>query len=74
MNKRRVRTAARQDAEQVAKIIQVQEAQIAALKAEVAALEAVLIGVCEMYAWDHVDPETGEVAKGWPRPFADSGK
>ena len=64
MNRQRIRQAARQDAKQTAKIIQVQEAQIADLTAELAAVEAVLLGVCELYVWDFVDPETGEVTKG----------
>lgn len=72
MKSHRVHRAARQNPTQVAKLVQVQEAQIAALKAELAqantqvqALEAVLLGVCEHYAlWDVVDPVTGEVTKG----------
>lgn len=64
MNGRRIRQAARKDADQVAKIIQVQEAQIADQKAQLAAADAVLLGVCEMYVWDYVDPQTGEVTRG----------
>lgn len=64
MNRQRIRRAARQDADQVAKIIKVQEAQIANLEAKLAAAEAVLLGVCELYVWDYVDPATGEVTKG----------
>lgn len=60
MNKGRVRRAARQDAEQVAKLVAVQEKQIAALKAEVVALEAVLVGVAGL-TFDYVDWKTGEV-------------
>ena len=61
----RARRAARSDAEAAAKIIAVQEAQIAALKAEAAAYAAVLLGVCELYGlWDFVDPATGEVCSG----------
>lgn len=59
----RARRAFRQDADQAAKLFEVQEKQIAALKLEVAALEAVLLGMCQLYVWDMVDMETGEVGK-----------
>lgn len=64
MNRKRIRQAARKDADQIAKIIQVQEAQIADLKAQVTAYEAALLGICELYVWDHIDPVTGEVTRG----------
>ncbi|MCA9872185.1 MAG: hypothetical protein KC441_00960 [Anaerolineales bacterium] len=68
----RARRAFRQDAEQAAKLFAVQEQQIAALQAEIdalktenAVLNAVLLGVGELYVWDHVDQATGEVYKKW---------
>jgi regulator of protease activity HflC (stomatin/prohibitin superfamily) len=65
LTRQRARSVARSDAEAAAKIIAVQEAQIAALKAEAAAYAAVLVGVCELYGlWDFVDPATGEVTSG----------
>ncbi len=64
MKASRIHQAARKSPDQVAKIIQVQEAQIADLKAQLAAADAVLLGVCEMYVWDYIDPQTGEVTKG----------
>jgi protein-tyrosine-phosphatase len=65
LTRHRARSVARSDAEAAAKIIAVQEAQIAALKAETAAYAAVLVGVCELYGlWDYVDPVTGEVTSG----------
>jgi len=65
LTRHRARSVARSDAEAAAKIIAVQEAQIAALKAEAAAYVAVLVGVCELYGlWDTVDPVTGEVTGG----------
>lgn len=64
MNRKRIAKAARKDPDQVAKIIQVQEAQIADLKAQIAAYEAALLGICELYVWDHIDPATGEVTRG----------
>jgi hypothetical protein len=44
LTRQRARSVARSDAEAAAKIIAVQEAQIAALKAEAAAYAAVLVG------------------------------
>lgn len=64
MNKR-VRQAAKNDPATFARLFAVQEAQIADLQARLAATEAVLIGVAELYVYDHVDPETGEVKKGY---------
>ncbi len=72
MKSHRIHQAARQNPAQLAKLVLVQEAQIAALTAELAqanaqvqVLEAVLLGVCEHYAlWDVIDPATGEVTKG----------
>ncbi len=61
----RARRAFRKDADQAAKLFAVQEQQIASLRAEIAAMQAVLLGVCELYVWDHVDMETGEVRKRW---------
>lgn len=71
LTRQRARNAARSDATAAAKIIAVQEAQIAALEAQVAAGDAVLVGVCELYGlWDYVDPKTGEVRTGKPTPPA----
>lgn len=67
MNRQRLRRAARNDAAAVSRVAVVQERQIEALKAEKAALEAVLAGVAELYVYDHVDPATGQVVKGWQR-------
>ncbi len=71
MKSHRIHQAARQNPTQLAKLVLVQEAQIAALTAEldqanaqVQVLEAVLLGVCERYVWDVVDPSTGEVTIG----------
>jgi hypothetical protein len=63
----RTRRAFRKDADQAAKLFEVQEKQIAALKLEIVALEAVLLGVCQLYVWDMVDMETGEVSKSWQK-------
>jgi len=65
MNRQRLRCAARRDAAAVSRIVEVQERQIEALKDEVAVLESVLTGVAELYVYDHVDPVTGRVCKGW---------
>ena len=65
ITRQRARNAARNDAKAAAKIIAVQEQQIAALKAENAAQDAFILGLCEMYVWDQIDPATGEVKKGW---------
>lgn len=62
MDRRRLRTAARKDADQVAKLVTVQERQIDALKAENAALTAVLVGVAHL-TFDYIDMTTGEVVK-----------
>ncbi|MCC6603073.1 MAG: hypothetical protein IT327_07680 [Anaerolineae bacterium] len=60
LTRRRARSVARSDAAAAARIIAVQEAQIAALRAEAAAYAAVLLGMCELYRlWDTVDPATG---------------
>lgn len=64
LTRQRTRRAARKDAGQVAKIIEVQERQIAALNAELAAMGAVLTAVANHYVYDHVNPATGEVLKG----------
>lgn len=71
LTRHRARSVARNDAEAAARLIAVQEAQIAALKAEAAAYAAALLGVCELYGlWDTVDPVTGEVRRGKSkRPF-----
>lgn len=65
ITRQRARNAARNDAKAAAKIIAVQEAQIQALAAQVAAQDAVILGLCERYVWDYIDPCTGEVKKGW---------
>lgn len=65
LSRQRARKLARQSAADVARLLQVQEAQIASLQTELAATEAALTGVCELYFYDYVDPETGEVRKGW---------
>jgi protein-tyrosine-phosphatase len=65
ISRHRVRRAAKNDVKQVEKVITVQEAQIQALTAQVAAQDAVIVGLCERYVWDHIDPNTGEVKKGW---------
>ena len=62
MNKQRLRRAARQDAANVAKIIGIQEKQIADLQQQVTALEAVITGVAAL-TFDWVDPVTGEIEK-----------
>lgn len=65
LNKQQARRVARQDADAAARLLRVQEAQIADLAQRLAATEAALLGACELFVWDHVDPETGEVKKGW---------
>lgn len=65
LSRQKARQLARDSAADAARLLRVQEAQIAAQQAEIAALESVLLGVCQMYVWDLVDPETGEVKKGW---------
>ena len=65
MTAKRLRRAAANDPGQFAKLFQVQEAQIADLQAKLAVTEAVLVGVVELYVYDHVDPQTGEVLKGY---------
>lgn len=65
ITRQRARKVARNDAKAAARLIAVQEQQIAALEAENAAQDAVILGICEQYVWDHVDSRTGEVKKGW---------
>lgn len=65
MTSQRLRRAAQNDPAQFAKLFQVQEAQIADLQAQLAATEAVLVGVAELYVYDQIHPETGEVLKGY---------
>ena len=65
LSRQRIRRAARNDAKQVEKLVAVQEAQIEALQAQLAAQDAVIVGLCERYVWDYIDPNTGEVKKGW---------
>lgn len=65
ITRQRIRRAAKNDVKQVEKVIAVQEAQIQALQTQVAAQDAVIVGLCERYVWDYIDPNTGEVKKGW---------
>lgn len=67
MTGKRLRRAAANDPQQFAKLFTVQEAQIAELQAQLTATEAVLLGVAELYVYDQVDMETGEVFKRWQR-------
>ena len=62
VNKRRL---ARLNSRDQAKLIAVQERQIAAMQAQIEALDSILLAVAELYIYDHVDPCTGEVCKGW---------
>lgn len=71
-HRRRVQQAAQRDAAQVAKVIAVQEAQIAAQQAEIErlrlenrALTAVIIGAALLERVDAVDPQTGEISRAW---------
>lgn len=58
----RARRAARADADAAARLIAVQERQIEAPRAEVAVLEAVVVGTAAL-EFDWVDPLTGEVTR-----------
>ncbi len=71
-NRHRVQQAAQRDPAQVAKVIAVQEAQIAALQADVdrlrlenRALTAVLIGAAQLERVDVADAHTGEISRSW---------
>lgn len=71
-NAHRVQQAAQRDAAQVAKVIAVQEAQIAALQAENErlslenkALTAVITAALLLDRVDVADPHTGEISRVW---------
>lgn len=68
-NRQRVRAAARKDAQQVAKLVAVAEAEAADLRqqlhdtrTQLAAAEAVIVGASALQ-FDYVDPDTGEVTR-----------
>lgn len=71
-HRRRVQQAAQRDAAQVAKVIAVQEAQIAAQQAEIErlrlenrALTAVITAAAFLERVDVADPQTGEISRTW---------
>jgi hypothetical protein len=61
ITKSRARTVARNDADAAAKILLIQEQQIAALEAEIAAQDAIITALM-WGVWDYVT-ETGEVIR-----------
>lgn len=66
-NHKRITKAARQSPDDMTRLIRVQENQIEALQAQMQVADAVLLAVAELYVYDHIDPETGEVTKGWQK-------
>lgn len=60
INRRRARSVARQSAEDAARLIAIQETEIATLKVELNAA-LTIVAALAWGKWDYVDPKTGEV-------------